>query len=279
MRTLRAISAVLIVASGAIAQTDRRPEFEVASIKPSAPGSRGMFIRPTPGGRVSITNMTLKELIVIAWSVQSFEISGGPAWLDSARYDIAAKAENSFKDGELRTMLQALLADRFQLAIHRETKELPIYALTLARKDGKLGPGLAEPKEGGCAQIEPGKPPPPLSPGAPPPCGGFTMQPRALKASGALVAQMAAPLSRFLGRRVVDKTGLTARFDIGFEWTPDDIQLAQMQLPPDAPKPQFDPNGPSIFTAIQEQLGLKLESQKGPVETIVIDHVEKPSEN
>jgi uncharacterized protein (TIGR03435 family) len=272
----------LILTGGAIAQTDPRPEFEVASIKATAPGARGMFIRPTPGGRVNITNMTLKELIVIGWRIQPFQISGGPGWLDSAHYDISAKSENSFKQGELPLMIQSLLADRFQLTIHHETKELPIYALVMARKDGKLGPGLTESKEGGCTPRDLSKPPPPLEPGKPPAlgCGNMMMQPRLLRAVSVPVAQVIPMLSRFLGRPVVDKTGLTAKFDIRLEWTPDEIQLAQLQLPPDAPKPPpSEIAGPSIFTAIQQQLGLKLESQKGPVEIIVIDRVERPSEN
>jgi uncharacterized protein (TIGR03435 family) len=279
MRVTQTFSAFLLLSAGAIAQTDHRLEFEVASIKPAAPDQRGMFIRPTPGGRVNITNMTLKELIVLAFNVQPYEISGGPPWLDSARYDITAKAENSFKEGELRRMLQSLLADRFQLAIHRETRELPVYALTLARKDGKLGPGLTELKEGTCTPPDPSKPLPPPGPGVPAPCGGFMMQVRALKASGVLIDQITVPLSRFLGRRVIDKTGMKGKYDIALEWTPDEIQVTQMILPPDAPKPSVDTASPSIFTAVQEQLGLKLESQKGPVETVVIDRAEKPSEN
>jgi uncharacterized protein (TIGR03435 family) len=276
----RAIAAILILTSGAIAQTDPRPEFEVASIKPAAPDARGMWIRTMPGGRVTITNMTLKELIVIAYRIQPFQISGGPAWLDSIHYDISAKPENPPKDGELPLMIQALLADRFQLTIRRETKELPIYALVVAKKDGKLGPGLTESKEGGCTVPDPTKPPPPPEPGKPRTlgCGGMMMSPRGLTATSVPLSNLAPSLSRLLGRTVIDKTGLTEKFDIHLEWTPDE-SLA-MQLPPDAPKPPpSDSAGPSLFTALQEQLGLKLESQKGPVEIFVIERVEKPSEN
>jgi len=280
-RLFRTVVGPLLILSGsAIAQTVARPEFEVASIKPSAPDARGMFIRGTPGGRLNITNMTLKELIVIAYRVQPFHVSGGPAWLDSLHYDISAKSENSPKPDELQLMLQSLLADRFQLTIHRETKELPIYALVMAKKDGKLGPGLVESKEGSCTPPDPSKPPPPLEPGKPPAlgCGGLMMQPRALRGVGVGMAQFAPMFSRLLGRTVVDKTGLTGKFDISMEWTPDQAQIAR--LPPDAPKPPpSDPAGPSIFTAMQEQLGLKLESQKRPVEMIVVDRAEKPSEN
>src|SRR5215467_5171170 len=139
---------LMILARDVSAQT--KAHFEVASIKPAAPGALGMFIRPDPGGGVTITNMTLKEMIVHAWRVQPFQISGGPAWLDSVHYDVIAKPETRTTPLEIPVMLQALLKDRFQLAIRRQTRELPIYALVLARKDGKLAPGMKESKEGSC---------------------------------------------------------------------------------------------------------------------------------
>lgn len=261
------------------------PQFEVASIKPAAPDQRGTFIRNAPGGRVNINNMPLKEIIVMAWRIQPYQISGAPPWIESTRYDISAKPDHNPKEGELPLMLQALLADRFQLKIHHETKELPIYALVVANKDGKLGPQLTESKEGSCTPFDPTKPPPPPDPSKPPTlgCGGMMMGPDRLTAMGVPISQMAPVLSRMLGRTVVDKTGLTRKFDIKMQWTPDQAQLQLMAPPggllPGAPAPQFDPNGPSIFTALQEQLGLKLESQKGPVDLLVIDHVERPSEN
>jgi uncharacterized protein (TIGR03435 family) len=280
MAALRAIAVYLMMGILAFAQTDARPEFEVASIKPAAPDARGMFIRPGPGGGVSVTNMTLKELIVIAYRIQPFQISGGPAWLDSARYDIVAKPETKPKQAEIQLMLQSLLADRFQLTLHRETKELPVYALVMARKDGKLGPSPVESKEGGCTQPDPNKPPPPPGPGQRPAlsCGQMMMSPRGLTLVSAPVSNMIPMLARRLGRTVIDKTGLTGNFDITVEWTPE--EGGAMQFPTDAPKsPTAEPAGPSIFTAIQEQLGLKIESQKGPVETFVISRAEKPSEN
>jgi bla regulator protein BlaR1 len=260
-----------------------QPKFEVASIKPAAPDQRGMFIRTAPGGRVNITNMPLKEMLVLAWHIQPFQIEGAPSWMESARYDISAKPEKSPKEGEVSLMLQSLLADRFQLKIHHETKELPIYALVVANKDGKLGPQLTESKEGSCTPFDPSKPPAPPDPSKPPTlgCGGMFMGPDRLRAAGVEVDRLTPVLSRILGRTVIDKTGLTGKFDIQAQWTPDQNQLQAMAggAQPDAQVPQFDPNGPSIFTALQEQLGLKLESQKGPVDVLVIDHVEKPSEN
>jgi uncharacterized protein (TIGR03435 family) len=271
---------LLIASFNAFAQTDSPPQFEVASIKPAAPDARGMLIMPGPGGGIRITNMPLKELIVIAYRIQPFQISGGPPWLDSIRYDIIAKPEHKPKQGDIPLMLQSLLADRFQLTIRRETKELPVYAIVLARKDGKLGPQLSEAKEGGCTVPDPTKPPPPPEAGKPPKlgCGGLMMSPRHLTAASVPVSNLTPMLSRLLGRTVIDRTGLTQKFDITLDWTPDESQA--IQLPPDGPKPPTsDSPGPSIFTALQEQLGLKLESQKGPVEILVIERAEKPSEN
>jgi uncharacterized protein (TIGR03435 family) len=247
-----------LAATGLIAQT-----FEVASIKPAAPGALGFRSRFTPGGRFTASNISLKELIAAMWRIPEFQISGGPAWLGSARYDISAKPENNPKDGDVMPMIQSLLADRFQLRFHRETRELPILALVVARKDGKLGARLTESKD--CSAVDPSKPG----------CGRINRSPRTIRATSVSLGTLAHSLAEILGRTVVDKTGLTGTFDISVEWAPDDAQLAM--LPPGVPRPTSD--GPSIFVAIQEQLGLKLESQKGPVEMFVIDRAEKPSEN
>jgi bla regulator protein BlaR1 len=261
------------------------PQFEVASIKPAAPDQRGTFIRPGANGGININNMGLKELITFAWRIQPYQISGAPSWIESAHYDISATGNHKPKPDELPLMIQALLADRFQLKVHHETKELPIYALVLANKDGKLGPQLKESKEGSCTPFDPTKPPPPFEPGKPPAmgCGGMFMGPARLDAKSVDLAMLTPSLARMLGRTVVDKTGLTGKFDFQLQWTPDQAQLQAMAppggLPPGMPVPQFDANGPSIFTALQEQLGLKLESQKGPVDILVIDHLERPSEN
>jgi uncharacterized protein (TIGR03435 family) len=164
-------------------------------------------------------------------------------------------------------MLQAILENRFQLNVHRETKELPIYSLAVAEA-GKLheAEGDCSPPSKLPAPIKPGMPPPP------PPCGSLRVFLGVGRLDGqkVTVTQLVANLSQFTGRMVLDKTGLTGKYDIDLTWTP------EKGLPP-LPRP--DPNGPSLFTALQEQLGLKLESQTGPVELLVIDHAEKPSEN
>jgi uncharacterized protein (TIGR03435 family) len=280
MRAITAAS-LLSVATGAFGQPAASgPQFEVASIKPSASGQPGMFIRTEPSGRVNVTNMPLKEMIVLAWRIQPFQISGGPGWFESARYDISAKPEDGAKRTDIPLMLQGLLADRFQLKFHREAKEAPIYGLVLSNKDGKLGARLVAAKEGSCTPIDPTRPPPPPEPGKPPSlgCGGMIMGRGAVMATSVPLSQLPPVLSRILGRMVVDKTGLNGNFDINLEWTPDESQALQFQ--PEGPRPPpSDAAGPTIFTALQEQLGLKLESQKGPVDMFVIDRVEKPSEN
>jgi len=220
-----------------------------------------------------MSNLTLKDMIELGWRVEPFQISGGPAWLDSAAYDVIAKREGKFQPAEQPLMIQSLLKNRFQLAIHRETKELPVYALVLARKDGKPGPRLTASKEGSCTPPDPTKPPP-----EPPTqwCGWITSGRGELTATSIHVSDLAEALSRLLRRPVVDKTGLTSRFDIKLEWTPDDT----LQPTPDGGSPPAsDMVGPSIFTAFQEQLGLRIESQKGPVDILVVDRAERPSEN
>ncbi len=253
-------------------------QFEVASIKPAVPDARGTYIRTTPGGTLTINNMPLKELIVFAWRIQPYQITGGPPWMATARWDVSAKPENKPKEGEMQQMMQAMLAERFQLVSHQETREMPVYALVLARKDGKLGPDLSETKE--CTTPDRNSPPPRLEPGQPPPrfCGQMMMGLRILTAVSVPISNLVPALARMLGRTVIDKTGLTGKYDIKLEWTPDESQMANLN--PEAPRPAAsDTLGPSIFTALQEQLGLKLESQKGPVEILVVERAEKPSEN
>jgi uncharacterized protein (TIGR03435 family) len=261
--------AALIIGAGASAQ-----QFEVASIKSAAPDERRMFIGPGPAGGISVNNMTLKQMIQSAWHIMPVQISGGPAWIDSARYNVVAKPEKRPAPEESMRMLQALLKDRFQLVIHSETKEIPIYALVLARKDGKLGENLTESKEGGCTVPDPNQPPPLLR-GGKLGCGAIMSQ-RTMNGVSVPMTELARSLSLIVGRMVIDKTRLTAKYDYTVEFTPDE-SIALPGAPPVAA--QADSSKPTLFTALQEQLGLKLESQKGPVEVFVVDRAEKPSEN
>ena len=256
-------------------------EFAVASIKPAFPGEHFMFgVRPMPGGRINATNVTLKLLIEIAYGLEDFQLIGGQGWIEAARYNIEAKPDSPVGPNEWKEMLKNLLADRFQLAFHRETKELPVYALLLAKKDGKPGPGRVESKEGGCVERDPSKPLGPPGPGQPPFWGNVLGGASQLTATAAILGDIAPMLSRAVGRKVIDKTGLTGKYDITLKYTPDENQRPRMAAPgvPPPPGPAEAP-GPSLFTALQEQLGLKLEPQKAPVEIFVIDRAEKPLEN
>jgi len=238
-----------------------------------------------PGGRTEITNVSLKRLIAFAWHVQPFQISGGPSWLDSVHYDIIAKPGTKPKPGDVALMMQALLKDRFQLTLHQETRELPTHALVMARKDAKLGPRLIEAKEGDCTPRDPANHLPPPEPGKRF-CGQTIIGSRRLTAVSIPIANLTQVLPRLLGHPVLDRTGLTGNFDINLEWTPDDLRT--MPSPPDASDMARGPGKkggaaetlfPPLPAALQQQLGLKLDSQKGPVEILVIDRAEKPSEN
>jgi uncharacterized protein (TIGR03435 family) len=182
-------------------------------------------------------------------------------------------------------MIQSLLEDRFQLKLHHDTKELPIYVLVLAKKDGKLGPGITETKAEGCTTPDPARAPPPPEPGKPPVrfCGQMMMGPKHISAVAVPVANLIPMISRLLGRSVIDNTGLTGNYDIEMDWTPDESLAMQFPPagtpPPSGPPAASEPAGPNIFTAFQEQLGLKLEPRKGPVDILVIDHAEKPAGN
>jgi len=249
-------------------------QFDVATIKPNNSGADTSFNRIMPGGRLSAENAPLRALIASAYNVRFSQLSGGPSWLDSAHYDIEARGQ--LKPGikvadQISLMLQALLVDRFRLKIHREPKEMPIYVLTVA----KTGPKLEASQGAPCLDPLGGQEPriADLASGRIRPCGGFSNAPGQMLGSRVTMAKFAATLSSTLSRTVVDKTGLTGTYDLALKWLPDD---SSTPLAPDAPAPAIpEDRGPSIFTALQEQLGLRLESQKGPVETLVIDSVEK----
>jgi bla regulator protein BlaR1 len=277
MRTLRwtVVCLTVFLSYAARPQTEPRPQFEVASIKPAALDARGMFVGPGPGGGISMSDVSLKQLIAIAWRVQAFQISGGPLWVDSVHYDVVGKPEAEPKEGEILPMLQSLLKDRFQLTFHRATKELLIYSLVLARKDSKLGPRLTKSKDGDCTPPDPSTRRPQTGK---PACEQMTINANRMTAVSLPIANLTLMLSRRLGRTIVDKTGLTGNFNMSLEWA--SVETRATLLPMDAPAAQApDPAEPSIFTALQEQLGLKLESQNGPVETLIIERAEKPSEN
>jgi uncharacterized protein (TIGR03435 family) len=294
---------------------DARPSFEVASIKPNSSndGRVGMMIQP--GGRLNATNVTLSLLIAQAYRLQGGRgglsgranplIVNAPEWVNTSHFDVVAKAEGDVAPDLVPDLVKSLLVDRFKLAAHSESREFQVYALVPARSDGKLGSGLravsaecastlaARGRVGpprGDAPGGPGGPgrgpiAPPL-PGQPIPCGMIRVGPGNIAAGGAQIAQLVTTLSPWVDRIVIDKTGLTGAYEMELQWTPEQLSRGGgpgssfgggVPPPGGAPFPPIDPNGPSIFTAVQEQLGLKLESTRAPVDVIVIDHVEQPS--
>jgi uncharacterized protein (TIGR03435 family) len=243
--------------------------FEVGSVKRNVSVDSGASFRNQPGGRILVVNNTLRNIIRNTWNLQGFQIVGGPDWQETDRWDITAKApDGQWTPQQLMLMMRSLLADRFRLVVHNETREVAVYALVLARQDGKLGPQLRR-SETDCAAIAAavakGTPPPPRSPDQPF-CGTRT-GPGTVMTGGVAMADFARNLSSSTGRIIVDKTGLTGAFDLNLKFTPDPLGGA-------AGDPATDV--PSLFVAIQEQLGLKLEAQRAPVEVLVIDSAQKP---
>src|SRR5215471_3446391 len=244
-------SIIVIVLFAAIAAAQNTPTaFDVASVKPANSGRPGMSIETEPG-RFKAINATVSFLIQYAYTIKDFQLSGGPGWMGSDKFDIDARGEAQTGDREFPPMMRKLLADRFQLKFHQETKTLPVFDLVVA-KDGPKFSRAPETAQGGTRANS----------------GQLTI-------SKGTLASLASILSNILGKRVIDKTGLTGEYEMKLKWTPDDFQPPPLR--PNGPPP--DANNPSIFTAIQEQLGLKLESARGPVEVLVIDRLEKPTEN
>ena len=280
---LKLVGLALLSALLAAIVASAQPQFDVGSIKPAPPNERNGGYRFDPGGRTVVSDFTLKNLVMVAWHVQDFQLSGRPPWFDSdsARYDIEAKAEGNPSEAESRRMLESLLADRFHLALHHETRELPIYVLVSA-KSGVHGAGLVPSKEGECTP-RPQDFPPPLEPGLPPYCG-FAQRLRRqdtgpplmqFHGAGITLGILARTLGTVLDRHVEDDTGIGGSYDMTFEYAPDDD--LQKRVMPDTPT--SDGSLPSLFTALQEQLGLRLEPRKGPIEVLVIDRAERPSAN
>jgi uncharacterized protein (TIGR03435 family) len=289
-------------------------EYEVASFKPAKPGTEGKIIMgfSMPPDGFTATNATIMMLVQQAYGVQPYQISGAPDWFNSEHFDVNAKMDPAVADALLKLsvddrriarqqMLQALLADRLQLKIHRDNKELPVYNLVV----GKNGPKLKESKAEDNASTAPGSTTVPPAIKLPPvPNGGgggnssvsvnrngagtFMMSGgpgggmQTMSSTASPIANLVRMLSMRLGRPVLDKTGLTGKYDFKLEFAPEQTQGPAFGGGDGggAPMtPPADPGGPSIFTAVQEQLGLKLESAKGPVEIIVIEHAERPSQN
>ena len=246
---------VLLLASGALAMSElhgqapqasdkKAPAFEVASVKPNTSGDPLSGTHNLPGGRVTITNERLRDIIRRAHGSNDLEVFGGPDWLDGDRWDIVAAAPPGDPDAPWQAMLKSLLVERFKLQAHVEQRERPIYKLMFARSDKRLGPDI---HDSGCVSDETD-------------CGRTTANTNGsrsgtIKGIGRTMADVAVKLAPYAGRRVFDVTGLAGRYDFELRWSED----------------------VSIFTAVQEQLALKLESGRSAVDVVVIDHVERPT--
>jgi uncharacterized protein (TIGR03435 family) len=236
------------------------PGVEVATIKPSQPGRPGKIFT-VQGQRFVTANTTAADLISFAYSVQQKQLSGGPVWLDSDKFDLAVQpdTEGMPNQNQLKVMLQKVLADRFQLAFHREKRELSVYAIVAAKSGAKLTDTAAAPGD---------------LPGL------FFRGLGDLVVRNATLADLANLMqSAVLDRPVVDQSGLTGRYDFTLRWTPDQTQFLGMGVP--IPQPAADdPNAPpDLFSAAERQLGLRFESTKAPADVLVIDKVSRPSEN
>ncbi len=289
---------ILLVAAayGLFGQSDPHRDFQAVSIKRntsnwSEPTQHRMGVGSKPGGPLRATNASLMLLIQFAYMVRdsahslpmlACQVIGGPAWINTDRYDIEAKPEGNTDRKQMLVMLQTLLADRFKLKLHRETRELPVYEL----KAVKSGLKLPLAKQVDCVSMPPDGSAPPHTPGKVD-CGyvaaGSSWGSSRLRFGGSKVhmADLIGKLAMVLGRPVLDKTGFTGEFDLNLSFTAD---KATMGLPgsggpgdPGGTKLPSDPNLPNVFAALEEQLGLKLVPAEGPVEVLVIDHAEKPA--
>jgi uncharacterized protein (TIGR03435 family) len=270
--------------------------FDVVSVKRTAPGARGniaaMAVGPgqvslRPGGRLAAPMVTLRDLVRAAYAVEDLQVVGGPAWASADRFDIEATTRPEATTDDVRIMLRALLRDRFKLDARMDTRELPVSVLELARTDGRLGPQLRR-AGADCAPPTPPANMPSVPPPPPPPPGGgrallimttpfrcpAIVTPWHMSLRAATMSQFAYRLTAFLRRLVTDRSGLAGEYDLDLTYAPD----------PGVPPPMVNGtaltiDAPALPTAMRDQLGLKLETSRTPVQVVVIDRADPPTEN
>jgi uncharacterized protein (TIGR03435 family) len=264
---MRTLALVVVLGTVALAQA---PAFEAVSVKINTSGEQNSRFGGRPGG-IQVTNNTLRSLIRNIWNLNGLQIVGGPPWMDETRFDILATAQWNPTRDQIVAMAKAMMADRFKLTVHTETRPIPVYALVLARPDGQLGPNLRPSSLTNCdlpTPPAPGTPPRPAPPQLDgvdiPPCGTSTNS-GILRAGGVRLDSFTRNMANAAGRIIVDKTGLNGPFDMVLRFNPD----------PNNPASDL----PTLFAAVQEQLGLKFDAQTAPTEVLVIDNAEKPTEN
>ena len=262
---MRFLATALLLSATVLAQTE--PAFDVASLKRNTSLNENGGGGPRPGGRYRLTNVAARAMISIGWNIPTNRVLGGPGWVATDRFDLDATMKENAPQDELRAMMRGLLRDRFTLAAHVEQRELPVFLLTRVRADEPLGPGLergtfdcsdpAARKQNSAAALaaRPGRM-----------LCGFTIDAGILDAGGETMETLAQVLTYQAGRPVLDRTGLTGGYNVLLKWTP--------ALGADTPGDTV-----SLFTALQEQLGLKLESSTAPLDVVVIDRIERPTQN
>lgn len=264
MRTL-----LLAAALGAVAAA-QAPAFDAVSVKINTSGEQSSQFGGRTGG-LQVRNNTLRSIIRNIWNLNALQIVGGPPWMDETRFDIVATGTGNPNRDQMVAMAKAMMADRFKLVVHTEMRPIPIYALVLARADGRLGPSLRPSSLTNCNPLTPPAPgtPPPAAPpplaGVDVPACGTSTNSGILRAGGVRMDSFTRNMANAAGRIIVDKTGLTGPFDM------------VLRFNPDANNPSSDL--PTLFAAVQEQLGLKFEAQTAPAEVLVVDSAEKPTEN
>ena len=249
------ILAVVGALSAQLSPPDSSPTFAVATIKPSPPGAQLSIL--TRGRRFSTTAASLSDLIAFAYGIHPKQITGGPDWVESDKFDVLAESDSESPPNPklLKPMVQKLLADRLRLSFHRGTKELAVYEIL----PGKNGPKVTKSSSDNNS-----------APGV-----GFKGL-GAMTVKNATIADFAGFLQRYvMDRPVVDRSGISGRYDFTLDWTPDEFQLSSRA----GQSPTLAADAPDLYTAIQQQLGLKLQSAKLPIEVLVVDRVAKPSEN
>ena len=253
------------------------PSFEAASVKKNAGGGPpGMEIRVTPNGGFIATNVPLRVLVRESFRVQDYQVIDLPGWADNERYDITARSAGAAPDWQ--PMVQTLLRERFALSARRETRDMPIYAAVQVR-EGRLGPGLKTTPAATSAYCTAQRLPEGQRPALDPAMGfcGLRQALGLVQGRDVPVTALWRFVSQQAGRAIVDRSGLSGNHDFDLTWTPE--QFANRTLPAVVNGNTIDPNGPSLFTALQEQLGLRLDAQRGPVDVVVVEKIDRPTEN
>ena len=278
------------------AQAPVKPEFEVASIKPNKSGTNQRQFDWGRNGRFTAINVPLADLVRFAYAepgpdgilgpLPPNRLSAAATWaggaraLQSEKFDIVATTDAAASREQVFLMLRALLATRFKLVAHRETRDLPIYALVMARNDGALGPRLRRSRVD-CSTVSSDGPAaaPAADAFVAEPCKGLRNVPGNATGRAVTIPTLARLISGWVDdhRPVADRTGLTGNFDLDLDWTPNQQLPAPPAGTPALPSP--DPNGAGLFTALREQLGLRLESTKNSIDIAVVDYAERPTEN